>query len=86
MSTGPVSDRIARARRVLERFGVLGAQVEAEGTEQEIAAIRVPADAWEQVRGEDGARIAAEVRNAGFRYVALDLRLGDGDAEPSGEG
>ena len=82
MSTGPVSDRIARARRVLEEFGVLGAEVEAEGTEQEIAAIRVPADGWEKVQGDDGARIAAEVRGAGFRYVALDLRPGGGDAEP----
>lgn len=64
--------RIAQAERVLAGHGV-AAEVSIEGHEREIAAVRVPEDAWARMLGEDGAAIAAEVKALGFRYVALDL-------------
>ena len=69
-------DRSARAQRLLEGIGILGARVGAEGHEREIAAIRVPAGLWEEVMA-DRVRIGALVAEAGFRYVALDLRPAD---------
>jgi hypothetical protein len=79
VSTGdPIKDRIARAREILRAGGFLDADVSAEGPEREIAAVRVPPDAWERLAGPDGAHVAEEVKSAGFRYVALDLL-------PSGE-
>ncbi|HEX2204261.1 MAG TPA: hypothetical protein VHG91_13215 [Longimicrobium sp.] len=65
--------RVALAERVLAGHGVAGATVDAEGPEREIAAIRVPAEDWARLMGPEGARIADEVKAAGFRYVALDL-------------
>ncbi len=67
-------ERIARALRLLEDAGIFGAEIDVEGHEREMAAIRVPAAEWERVAGDEGARIAAAVKSAGFRYVALDLR------------
>jgi PP-loop superfamily ATP-utilizing enzyme len=65
--------RAERAARLLAARGFAGAEVTVEGHEREIAAVRVPAGAWGRLAGEDGARVAAEVRALGFRYVALDL-------------
>ena len=65
--------RIGRAEAVLAAHGVTGARVDAEGPEREVAAIRVPAGDWARLMGPDGARVADEVKAAGFRYVALDL-------------
>lgn len=79
MSTGdPIKDRIAKAQEILRAGGFLDADVSAEGPEREIAAVRVPPDAWERLAGPEGAHVAEEVKSAGFRYVALDLL-------PSGE-
>lgn len=73
----PTDDpRIQAAERVLAGHGV-AAEVSVEGHEHEIAAVRVPADAWERMLGDDGAAIAAEVRALGFRYVALDFAAAD---------
>ena len=72
-------ERSARAERLLEGIGIFGARVGAEGHEREIAAIRVPAELWEEVLA-DRVRISALVTEAGFRYVALDLRPADGPA------
>jgi PP-loop superfamily ATP-utilizing enzyme len=69
--------RVPQALAALEEAGVPGASVEVEGHEREIAAVRVPADAWARLLGEEGARLAAAVKAAGFRYVALDLRAAD---------
>ena len=71
--------RIAQAVHVLVEHGVGGAQVSVEGHEQEIAAVRVPDGDWERLLGDEGARIAAAVKQVGFRYVALDLAP---DGEP----
>ena len=66
-------ERAARAERLLAARGFAGAHVSVEGHEREIAAVRVPADAWERLAGEEGSRLVAEVKTLGFRYVALDL-------------
>ena len=70
-------ERIARAARVLKAHGIAGARVEAEGHEREIAAIRVGPEDWERLLGPDGVALAAAVKAAGFRYVALDLLPAD---------
>ena len=66
-------ERAGRAERLLAARGFQGARVSVEGHEHEIAAVRVPAEAWERLAGEEGARLATEVKALGFRYVALDL-------------
>ena len=68
--------RIGRALDSLASLGIAGAEVEVEGHQREIAAIRVPAEAWERVM-EDREQVAALVTEAGFRYAALDLRPAD---------
>ena len=65
--------RIAAAERALAEHGLCGAEVEVEGHEREIAALRVPEAAWARMMGPDGVRLADAVKAAGFRYVALDL-------------
>ncbi len=66
-------ERALRAERLLAARGFAGARVSVEGHEHEIAAVRVPAGAWERLAGDEGARVAWEVKALGFRYVALDL-------------
>jgi len=73
-------ERVAAAERALVDRGVFGATVEVEGHQREIAAVRVPAAAWERLMGPDGATLADAVKAAGFRYVALDLAPADADA------
>ena len=72
--------RIAAAERALAEHGLHGAEVEVEGHQREIAALRVPEAEWERMMGPDGLRLADAVKAAGFRYVALDL------GEPSAGG
>ncbi|HEX8905276.1 MAG TPA: hypothetical protein VF771_10565 [Longimicrobiaceae bacterium] len=72
-----VDARIAAAERALAEAGVFGASVEVEGHEREIAAVRIPEDEWERMLGPEGAALAAAVKEAGFRYVALDLAPAD---------
>ncbi|HEX2093911.1 MAG TPA: hypothetical protein VHG28_16020 [Longimicrobiaceae bacterium] len=73
----PVGDaRIAAAGRLLAERGISG-EVSVEGYEAEIAAVRVPAEAWKRVAGEEGAVLSDELRALGFRYAALDLEPGD---------
>lgn len=69
--------RLPLALAVLAEHGIHGADVSVEGHEREMAAVRVPAAAWERMMGDEGARIAAAVKAAGFRYVALDLAADD---------
>ena len=82
MSADP---RIAAVERALEDRGFCGASVEVEGHEREIAAVRVPDAAWERMLGPDGAVVAAAVKRAGFRYVALDLAPADEDLRDDAE-
>ncbi len=65
--------RVEAAERLLAEAGISGAEVEVEGHEREVAALRVTAGAWEGMLGDDGRRLADGVRALGFRYVALDL-------------
>ena len=74
MSAGDA--RAAAAERLLAERG-LAAEVTVEGHEAEIAAIRAPAGAWERLLGGEGAELAAEVKALGFRYVAVDLEVGE---------
>ncbi|HEX2188566.1 MAG TPA: hypothetical protein VHG51_06680 [Longimicrobiaceae bacterium] len=72
----PAGDgRAGRAAALLAERGIAG-EVGVEGHQAEIAALRVPADQWERVAGEEGARLADELKRLGFRYVALDLEPG----------
>jgi PP-loop superfamily ATP-utilizing enzyme len=66
-------ERVVRAELLLAERGFAGARVSVEGHEHEIAAVRVPAGAWERLAGHEGARVAGEVKALGFRYVAIDL-------------
>jgi PP-loop superfamily ATP-utilizing enzyme len=66
-------ERVLRAERLLDARGFAEAHVSVEGHEGEIAAVRVPAGAWERLAGDESARVAGEVKALGFRYVALDL-------------
>jgi hypothetical protein len=70
-----VDARIAAAERALAEHGLPAAtvEVEVEGHEREIAALRVPDTEWARMLGPDGVAIANAVKSAGFRYVALDL-------------
>jgi len=69
--------RAARVEALLVERGISGARVAAEGHEAEIAALRVPAEAWARVAGPEGAALVEEVKRLGFRYVALDLEPAD---------
>ncbi|HET6230850.1 MAG TPA: hypothetical protein VFE05_12325 [Longimicrobiaceae bacterium] len=73
--TAPASpeERISAALAVLAAAGLPSAEVSVEGHEREIAAVRVPADAWEWMLGGEGTRAAAAIKALGFRYVAVDL-------------
>lgn len=75
MTGAPGDGRIARAAALLAERGIAG-EVAAEGHEAEIAALRVPPELWERVAGEEGARLADELKRLGFRYVALELEPG----------
>jgi PP-loop superfamily ATP-utilizing enzyme len=64
--------RAARAAELLAAHGI-AARVSVEGHEGEIAALRVPADAFERFVDADAGPLAREVKALGFRYVAVDL-------------
>jgi hypothetical protein len=75
--------RAARAAALLAGEGI-AADVSVEGHEGEIAAVRVAAGELARMLGDDGVRLAREVKRLGFRYVAVDLRAaGEGDAAPA---
>ena len=65
--------RLAEAGALLAERGLAGAELRVEGHQAEVAALRVPAAAWEEVLGPEGARLTEALRGLGFRYVALDL-------------
>lgn len=65
--SGAVAERVAEARRVLDAAGIRAA-VRAVGMDGEIAAVT----GAPELKGPL-ARVAPELRAAGFRYVALEL-------------
>jgi PP-loop superfamily ATP-utilizing enzyme len=64
---------VAAAERLLAERGLAGARVTAEGSDGEIAAIRLPEGAPSAVLADADADLAKGIRALGFRYVAVDL-------------
>lgn len=71
------SDRVEAARSLLRAEGI-AAELTPAGADGEIAAIRADLS----LRGRL-ARLAPEIRQLGFRYVALDLAGIDNEEEDS---
>ncbi|MDZ4200038.1 MAG: ATP-dependent sacrificial sulfur transferase LarE [Kiritimatiellia bacterium] len=63
-------DRVDRAESALRALGFSGCRVRAHG---DVARLEVPPDAIEHAAGPIRLKIVEVVRQAGFRYVALDL-------------
>lgn len=71
----PATDpRAAAAERALAELGFPAARVRVEGPDEEIAVITLSDDRWSELLGDPRADAVARVREAGFRYVALDLQ------------
>lgn len=77
MSASAIEERLAAARRLLDREGVQGA-VSAAGLDGEIAAIRCGPDQRARL-----AALAPDIRSMGFRYVALEPNAEDHHDEES---
>lgn len=60
--------RVERALRLLESNGLAEASVEVAGFDADIAAVRLPPRLLGRLRV-----VAHELRDLGFRYVALEL-------------
>jgi PP-loop superfamily ATP-utilizing enzyme len=79
MSENPTTlDRQRAAAGALRAHGLPGARVRAAGPEGEIAVVSVPVEEWSRLLEPESARVVAEVKAEGFRYVALDLDPGAG--------
>lgn len=71
------SERLEAARSLLRAEGI-PAELSPAGADGEIAAIRGDLSLRERL-----ARLAPEIRQLGFRYVALDLAGNDNEDEDS---
>lgn len=65
-----MKDRVASAERALREAG-FDARVSVEGHDESVAAISLPPEQWGVLLGD--RRLTAEIKDLGFRYVALDL-------------
>ena len=82
MSAPTAADPRAAAAVALLAAEGIAAEVDVEGHEAEIAAVRVSAADLARLLGDEGPLLAREVKRLGFRYVAVDLRAaGEGDAD-----
>lgn len=70
MTTDP---RIASLEATLRDRGLPAVEVRVGGHEAEVAIVRAPEADWDRVAGTQGDALVAAIREAGFRYVALDL-------------
>ena len=70
MSADP---RVAAAGALLADHGIHGASIAVEGHDDEIAALRVPEDAWDALVADGSGELSRAVKALGFRYVAVDL-------------
>ena len=61
------------ALAVLAQAGLCGCGATAAGHGGEVLLLSVPEALEETITGPDGTRLRARLRDAGFRYVALDL-------------
>jgi hypothetical protein len=61
------------ALAVLAEAGLAGCGATAAGPGGEVLLLSVPEALEEAITGPDGTQLRARLRDAGFRYVALDL-------------
>lgn len=73
--TDPItaSTELAAALAVLADAGLGECGASAAGPGGEVLLLSVPESREETITGADGAALRARLREAGFRYVALDL-------------
>jgi hypothetical protein len=73
--TGPLAraDELAAALDVLARAGLAGCGATAAGPDGEVLLLSVPEALEERLAGAAGDRLRTQLRDTGFRYVALDL-------------
>jgi PP-loop superfamily ATP-utilizing enzyme len=74
VETSAPDPRAAAAELALAGLGFPAARVRVEGQDDEIAVISLPDDRWSELLGDPRSEAVARVREAGFRYVALDLQ------------
>jgi hypothetical protein len=67
------SPELDAALAVLAQAGLSGCGATAAGPDGEVLLLSVPEALEETITGADGALLRARLRDAGFRYVALDL-------------
>ena len=72
--TAPGDSQIRQAQAILAEAGIEGA-VRVEGHADAIAVLQIRAEAWGELLGETGVRVADRLKALGFRYVAVDLDL-----------
>ena len=71
-SRSPVA-ALEAALAVLAQAGLSACGATAAGPGGEVLLLSVPETLEETITGPDGTRLRARLRDAGFRYVALDL-------------
>lgn len=64
--------RVALAEHALEEMGISGARVTTAGHADDLAAVTVPPERWEEAVRR-GAELDRRLKALGFRYAALDL-------------
>jgi PP-loop superfamily ATP-utilizing enzyme len=69
----PLDPRAEAAERALAELGFAGVRVHPEGPDDDIAVLDVPEAQWEALLGDPRSEAVRRVREAGFRFVALDL-------------
>lgn len=80
MTSASADPRVEAATRMLIDHGISRGEVTVEGLEGEIASIRLPGDLLDSMLASDaGQGLAEDIRELGFRYVALDLLPADGE-------
>lgn len=65
-------DAARAAERLLAEAGLAG-RVSAAGHDGTVARITAPSTAWPDLTGARGAELARQIRELGFKYVAIDL-------------
>jgi PP-loop superfamily ATP-utilizing enzyme len=76
-SERPLDPRAQAAERALAELGFSGVRVRPEGPDDDIAVLDVPEVHWAELLGDPRSEAVRRVREAGFRFVALDLESAD---------
>ncbi len=69
----PLDPRAEAAERALAELGFPGVGVRPEGPDDDIAVLDLPETRWAELLGDPRSEAVRRVREAGFRFVALDL-------------